>query len=70
MKEKASKMLSRLDLIKNLDPYNKKLLNDCFDTIMDMNHEIERLATHNQRLLQVIYQNQSELENMNESTGE
>jgi len=70
MKERASKILSRLDLIKNLDPYNKKLLNDCFDTIMDMKHELERLEAHNQRLLQVIYQNQSELESLNESTGE
>jgi len=70
MKDKAIKLLNRLDLVKNIDPHNKKLLNDCFDTIMDMHEEIVRLETHNNRLLDVIYQNQSELENIDESTGE
>lgn len=69
MKERAVKILGRLDLVKNVDPYNQKLLNDCFDVIMDLHHEVVRLETHNARLLQVIYQNQSELESMNESTG-
>jgi len=70
MKETVPKLLSRLDLVKNIDPYNQKLLNDCFDTLMDLHHEVVRLETHNARLLQVIYQNQSELESINEPTGE
>ena len=70
MKERAVKILGRLDLVKNVDPYNQKLLNDCFDVIMDLHHEVVRLETHNARLLNVIYQNQSELEITNESTGE
>ena len=70
MKERAVKILGRLDLVKNVDPYNQKLLNDCFDVIMDLHHEVVRLETHNARLLNVIYQNQSELEITDESTGE
>jgi len=70
MKERAVKILGRLDLVKNVDPYNQKLLNDCFDVIMDLHHEVVRLETHNSRLLNVIYQNQSELESTDEPTGE
>ena len=71
MKDKAIKILNRLDLVKNLDPYNQKLLHDCFDVIMDLHDEVVRLETHNNRLLHVIYQNQSELESLGyESTGE
>ena len=46
------------------------LLNDCFDVIMDLHEEVVRLETHNNRLLDVIYQNQSELESIDEPTGE
>jgi len=70
MKERVSKLLSRLDRVKDFDPYNKKLMNDCRDVVQDLHDEVERLAWHNERLLQVIYQNQSELENINEPTGE
>ena len=69
MKERVPKLLSRLDLIKNLSDHSN-LLNDCFDTLMDLHHEVVRLETHNARLLQVIYQNQSELESIDEPTGE
>jgi len=60
---KVDKLLSRLDLVKDLDPFNKKILNDCRDELQHLKDEVERLAGHNERLLQVIYQNQSELEN-------
>ena len=60
---KVDKLLSRLDLVKDLDPFNKKILNDCRDELQHLKEEVERLAGHNERLLQVIYQNQSELEN-------
>lgn len=63
MKQRVEKILSRLDLVKDIDPYNKKLLNDCRDAVQDLQDEVDRLAWHNERLLQVIYQNQSELEN-------
>ena len=63
MKEQAQNLLDRLDLIKDLDPFNKELLNDCFITIQNMTEEIDRLIYHNNNLMNVIYQNQESLEN-------
>jgi len=63
MKEEAQNLLKRLDLIKDSDPFNKRLLNDCFDTTVKLLQEVERLQYHNNNLMNVIYQNQSELEN-------
>lgn len=63
MKEEAQNLLKRLDLVKDSDPFNKRLLNDCFDTTVKLVQEIERLQYHNNNLMNVIYQNQSELEN-------
>ena len=63
MKEEAQNLLKRLDLIKDSDPFNKRILNDCFTTIQKMTAEIERLQYHNNNLMNVIYQNQGELEN-------
>ena len=62
MKEEAQNLLKRLDLIKDSDPFNKRILNDCFTTIQKMNAEIERLQYHNNNLMNVIYQNQESLE--------
>ena len=59
----STKILSRLKLVKDIDPFNKKLLNDCFDSIIKLQSEVERLQYHNNNLMNVIYQNQSELEN-------
>ena len=70
MKEEAQTLLKRLDLIKDSDPFNKRLLNDCFDTIVKLLQEIERLQYHNNNLMNVIYQNQTELENLDGPTGE
>ena len=63
MREEAQSLLKRLDIVKDIDPFNKKLLNDCFTTIQKLNTEIERLQYHNNNLMNVIYQNQGELEN-------
>ena len=63
MKEKTQNLLKRLDLIKDSDPFNKRILNDCFTIIQELNTEIERLQYHNNNLMNVIYQNQGELEN-------
>ena len=63
MKEEAQNLLKRLDLIKDSDPFNKRLLNDCFDTTVKLLQEVERLQYHNNNLMNVIYQNQGELEN-------
>jgi hypothetical protein len=69
MKEEAQSLLKRLDLVKDCDPFNKKLLNDCFDSTVKLLQEIERLQYHNNNLMNVIYQNQHELENVYESAG-
>jgi len=63
VKEEAQNLLKRLDLIKDSDPFNKRILNDSFTTIQKMLEEIERLQYHNNNLMNVIYQNQGELEN-------
>ena len=62
MIQEAQSLVKRLDLIKDSDPFNKRILNDCFTTIQKMTAEIERLQYHNNNLMNVIYQNQGELE--------
>ena len=62
MKEETTNILQRLKLIKDSDPFNKRILNDCFDHFQVLQNEIERLQYHNNNLMNVIYQNQSELE--------
>lgn len=59
----TKEILERLELVKDIDPFNKRLLNDCFATIQKLNAEIERLQYHNNNLMNVIYQNQGEIEN-------
>ena len=63
MREETANILQRLKLIKDSDPFNKRILNDCFDHFQALQNEIERLQYHNNNLMNVIYQNQSELEN-------
>ena len=63
MKEKTANLLQRLNLIKDSDPFNKRILNDCFDHVQTLQNEIDRLIYHNNNLMNVIYQNQGELEN-------
>ena len=63
MKEKTTNLLQRLSLIKDSDPFNKRILNDCFDHVQTLQDEVDRLIYHNNNLMNVIYQNQGELEN-------
>lgn len=63
MKDVTNNLIKRLELIKDSDPFNKKILNDCFDHFKVLQSEIERLQYHNNNLMNVIYQNQHELEN-------
>ena len=62
MKEETMNLIKRLDLIKDSDPFNRRILNDCFDHFQTLQTEIDRLQYHNNSLMNVIYQNQSELE--------
>ena len=70
MKEKTENLIKRLELIKDSDPFNKRILNDCFDHFHTLQDEVDRLIYHNNNLMNVIYQNQTELENFNEPTRE
>ena len=63
MKEKTTNLLQRRNLIKDSDPFNKRILNDCFDHVQTLQDEVDRLIYHNNNLMNVIYQNQGELEN-------
>ena len=62
MIDRAKHIMSRIENVQELSN-ERKLLIDSYNIIEDLTEEVERLATHNDRLLQVIYQNQSELEN-------
>ena len=63
MSEKTDLLLKRLELIKDSDPFNKRILNDCYDHFKTLQSEVDRLIYHNNNLMNVIYQNQGELEN-------
>ena len=62
-KEYSDNLVKRLSLIKDSDPFNKRILNDCHDHIKSLQDEVDRLIYHNNNLMNVIYQNQGELEN-------
>ena len=38
-----SNLLKRLELIKDADPFNQKLLNDAYDTIKDLSNKLDAL---------------------------
>ena len=63
MNEKTNLLLKRLELIKDSDPFNKRILNDCYDHFNTLQSEVDRLIYHNNNLMNVIYQNHGELEN-------
>lgn len=63
IKDTTKNLLKRLALIKDIDPFNKKLLNDCHEHISALQSEVDRLIYHNNNLMNVIYQNQGEIEN-------
>jgi tetrahydromethanopterin S-methyltransferase subunit G len=55
MTETINTLLKRLELIKDSDPFNKRILNDCYDTIKELNQRLETL--------------ENTLENVYESVG-
>ena len=59
MTDKASNLLKRLDLIKDSDPFNKRLLNDCFTEIQVLKAEIDRLLQLNKQLNNMVTQLES-----------
>jgi hypothetical protein len=55
MTEIVETLLKRLELIKDSDPFNKRILNDCYDTITELNKRLVEL--------------ENTLENVYESVG-
>jgi len=43
MKEEAQTLLKILDLVKDHDPFNKRLLNDCFTVIQQLTNKLDTL---------------------------
>jgi len=37
------KIISRLELVKDIDPFNSKILNDCYKTIKDLLNKVDAL---------------------------
>ena len=44
MKE-INTLVKRLESIKDSDPFNKRLMNDCYDTILEMQSRLNELET-------------------------
>ena len=63
LKNQTANLIKRLELIKDSDPFNKQILNDCYLHIQSLQDEVDRLVYHNNNLMNVIYQNQESLEN-------
>jgi hypothetical protein len=63
LKETSDTLVKRLSFIKDSDPFNKRILNDCYEHISALQSEVDRLIYHNNNLMNVIYQNQGEIEN-------
>ena len=55
MTETVETLLKRLELIKDSDPFNKRILNDCYDTVTELNKRLVEL--------------ENTLENVYESVG-
>mgnify|MGYP001105032147 CR=1 FL=1 len=62
MDQDVDRMLVRLDMVKDIDPDNKTLLNDAHHTLQYVFEEMKRLRMHNNQLMNVIYQNQGIIE--------
>ena len=62
LKSQTENLIKRLELIKDSDPFNRRILNDCYDHLSALQSEVDRLIYHNNNLMNVIYQNQTELE--------
>lgn len=61
MIDRAKHIMSRIENVQGLSN-ERKLLVDSYNIIEDLLEEIDRLEAHNQQLLQVIFQNHSQLE--------
>ena len=40
---RVTKILERIELVKDVDPFNKQLLNDAYDTIIELSNRLDTL---------------------------
>jgi hypothetical protein len=40
---RVDNLLLRLELLKDIDPFNKQLLNDCYDTVTELSQKLNTL---------------------------
>ena len=38
-----NKILERIELVKDIDPFNKELLNDAYETIIELSNKLDTL---------------------------
>jgi uncharacterized protein with von Willebrand factor type A (vWA) domain len=62
VREKTEKLIERLESMRTFDRQFNLLYTDSINQLEALQDEVDRLAKHNQQLLQVIYQNQELLE--------
>ena len=43
LKDQTANLIKRLELIKDSDPFNKRILNDCYETIQELQTKIDIL---------------------------
>ena len=62
MRDTTELLIRRIEDVKTFDNLFGRLYDDAVNHLTLLQNEVDRLAKHNEQLLQVIYQNQSELE--------
>jgi hypothetical protein len=62
VRETTEKLIERLESMRTFDRQFHLLYTDSINHLEALQDEVDRLAKHNQQLLQVIYQNQELLE--------
>ncbi len=59
MDDSSKNLLKRLDMIKDSDPFNRRILNDCFTELQLLRAEIDRLKQMNTQLNTMVTQLES-----------
>lgn len=62
MRDTTETLIERLESMRTFDRQFHLLYTDSINHLEKLQDEVDRLAKHNEQLLQVIYQNQSSLE--------
>ena len=55
MNDHLDNLIQRLKIIKDIDPFNKQLLNDCYDTVLELRARNETLERQLNELTGIKY---------------